>query len=265
MKSQQGSAVRIMTTSPLKSQCLWKYIAIAILLAFGVVFFKNTIVIGFTYSFRTIKTSVGIAQCKWLYGSAVQNRLKNDFNRIGCPYPPKKMLLIGFKEERVLEVWVASSKDTHFKLLRKYPILGASGHLGPKLIEGDGQVPEGFYYVDWLNPNSNYHLSLHITYPNECDKVEAEREGRKFLGGDIMIHGGSASVGCIAMGDEAIEDLFILAVETGLENIDIILSPIDFRIHKLPPDMPVQKKWVLQLYDSIRSKLPASNLQQPKL
>jgi len=253
-----------MKISPLKSRCLRNYIVIAFFLTVCICFFNSTIATCFIYSARALKTSIGIAQCKWQYGSNVRKRLQNDFHRIGCLYPPKKMLLIGFKDERVLEVWVASSIDTNYKLLRKYPVLGASGHLGPMLNEGDGQVPEGFYRVDWLNPNSNFHLSLHITYPNELDKVEAENEGRKNLGGDIMIHGGGASIGCLAMGDKTIEDLFILAVETGLENIDIIISPVDFRIRKLPPDMAVQKEWLLHLYDSIKSKLPDANSQHPK-
>lgn len=259
MRGSKDDGMRIYL---LKSRYHFIGIVLAVFLIGCACFFNNAIVACFSSSYRTIKVSIGIQQRKWQYGSTVQKRLQSDFHRIECHYPPKKMLLIGFKKERVLEVWVSPSLDTNYKLLRKYPVLGASGHLGPKLTEGDGQVPEGFYKVDWLNPQSLYHLSLHINYPNELDKTEAKSEGRMLLGGDIMIHGGVASVGCIAVGDKAIEDLFILALATGLENIDLILSPVDFRIHKLPPDMPVQKRWVYQLYDSIRSKLPASNLPQ---
>ena len=85
------------------------------------------------------------------------------------------------------------------------PILAASGVSGPKR-EGDKQVPEGFYRIELLNPNSRYHLSLRVNYPNADDLERARQDGRALstLGGDIMIHGGSASIGCLALGDPAV-------------------------------------------------------------
>lgn len=86
---------------------------------------------------------------------------------------------------------------------------GTSGTLGPKREEGDGQIPEGVYGVEDLNPNSLFHLSLKVSYPNAFDREMAKREGCGNLGGDIMVHGGSATVGCIPIGDDAIEEVVV--------------------------------------------------------
>ena len=162
------------------------------------------------------------------FGPSARQKLAADFTRIGVPYPPKQIVLVGLKEEDQLEVWVSdgNSKPKH---LKTYPILAASGTLGPKLREGDFQVPEGVYGIESLNPNSAFHLALRVDYPNAFDRENARIEGRTSPGSDIMIHGSSVSVGCLAMGDPAIEELFVLAAETGLENIKVILSPVDFR------------------------------------
>ena len=136
------------------------------------------------------------------YGDSVRRRLLPYFEKAQIPYPPDKLVFVGVKQEKMLEIW-ASGANGQFRLIRTYPILGASGLLGPKLREGDRQVPEGIYRIESLNPNSRYHLSMRINYPNEFDRACAKEENRTNIGGDIMIHGGSASIGCLAMGDEA--------------------------------------------------------------
>jgi hypothetical protein len=148
-----------------------------------------------------------------------------DFARAGVPYPPEKFLLVGFKEENQLVVFAAAGGI--WKKIRQYPILAASGTFGPKRREGDLQVPEGFYRIELLNPNSRFHLSLRVGYPNETDRQRAVDEGRPLdgLGGDIMIHGGAASVGCLAMGDPAAEELFVLAARSGIANGAVWLLP----------------------------------------
>jgi murein L,D-transpeptidase YafK len=148
-----------------------------------------------------------------------------------------------------------SGKDGRLRFLRAYPIIAASGRLGPKLAEGDRQVPEGLYKIESLNPNSLYHLALRIGYPNAFDRKKGKLDGRTDLGCDIMIHGSDASIGCLAMGDQAAEDLFILVAETGIENIDVILSPVDFRLRDLPPDMPPVPEWTSEIYEDIRNEL----------
>ena len=89
------------------------------------------------------------------------------------------------------------------------------GASGPKIQRGDKQVPEGVYGISYLNPNSAYHLSLGVNYPNAFDREMAAKDGRKNLGGDIMIHGKNVSSGCLAVGDEPAEELFVLAAEVG--------------------------------------------------
>jgi len=185
------------------------------------------------------------------YGPAVRERLAPDFERLGVAYPPERMVLVGLKQERQLEVWVSDPP----RLLKSYPILGASGVLGPKLREGDRQVPEGLYRIESLNPNSLYHLALRVNYPNAFDKAKGALDGRDDLGCDIMIHGKDCSIGCLAMGDEAAEDLFILAAEVGIDNINVILSPVDFRVRELPSRMPELPGWTGELYDAVRQEL----------
>jgi hypothetical protein len=188
------------------------------------------------------------------YGPAARGRLADDFSRIQISYPPQKILLAAFKQEKILEVWI-SAQDNNFKLLKTYPIKAASGNLGPKLKEGDGQVPEGIYKIESLNPNSMFHLALRVSYPNAFDKSKAASNNVRNLGGDIMIHGKSSSIGCLAMGNEAIEEIFVLAAETGIENIELIISPIDFRTKELPSDLPKKPEWLGELYSSIKIEL----------
>jgi murein L,D-transpeptidase YafK len=188
------------------------------------------------------------------FGDVVHSRLQPRFREIGVAYPPKKLILVGLKQERQLELWV--SDDAHdFRLLKTYPILAASGTSGPKLKEGDRQVPEGLYKIESLNPNSRFHLALRVNYPNDSDKERGRRDGRSNLGGDIMIHGGAASIGCLAMGDPAAEDLFVLAAETGIKNISVILAPVDFRVRDLPADSPPSPSWTSELYSEVRKAL----------
>ncbi len=189
------------------------------------------------------------------YGEMVRARLKPDFDRINVAYPPGRVTLLGIKAERKLEVWVSSGPDGTWTFLKSYPILGISGTLGPKLREGDSQVPEGLYRVESLNPNSLYHLALRVNYPNEEDRRRGVEEGRQELGSDIMIHGKTCSIGCLAMGDRAAEDLFVLAAETGIENMAIILSPVDFRKETLPADMPAVPKWTNDLYTRVKQEM----------
>src|SRR6266542_3867493 len=122
------------------------------------------------------------------YGDVARARQKPHFLRAQVAYPPKQLLLLGLKDERRLLVYAAGA-DGAFRFVRTYQVRAASGHLGPKLREGDQQVPEGLYRVEALNPNSRFHLSLRLDYPNAFDRQTAKRDGRTNLGGDIMIHG----------------------------------------------------------------------------
>ena len=161
-------------------------------------------------------------------------QLRSLFEQAGCAYPPREVSLVAIKDARRLEVW-AHDSDPAWRLITTYSILGASGTAGPKLREGDGQVPEGIYRLTELNPKSSFHLSIRVDYPNSVDRAAAAREGRTNLGGDIFIHGGSASIGCIAIGDPAIEELYALVNDTGLPRSWITISPTDLRTQAAPP------------------------------
>jgi murein L,D-transpeptidase YafK len=112
-----------------------------------------------------------------------------------------------FKEESVLEVWKKQKVTGRYALLKTYDICAWSGDLGPKKKEGDRQAPEGFYTITpaLMNPNSSYHLSFNLGYPNDFDRAH----GR--TGAHLMVHGACSSRGCYSMEDEQIEEIYTLA------------------------------------------------------
>jgi len=118
------------------------------------------------------------------------------------------ILLRAYKAESELEVWKQDSQG-QYKLLKSFPMCRWSGQLGPKKVEGDRQVPEGFYSVTpaQLNPNSSYYLSFNVGYPNAYDRSL----GR--TGAHIMVHGACSSMGCFSMTDEQVADIYALARE----------------------------------------------------
>ena len=131
------------------------------------------------------------------------------FANAGVPYPAREIYLRAFKWEGQLELWARPADNAPFRLVHTYPILCASGHLGPKRREGDGQVPEGFYLVDRFNPRSLFHLSLGLNYPNAADRLLTTDPAHP--GSDVFIHGAAASAGCLAMGDAAAEEIYLAA------------------------------------------------------
>ena len=181
------------------------------------------------------------------YGAEVDLRLKPYFDKAGVNYPPKTITLLAIKSEQRLELW--SNEGDRPTFIRDYPIQAASGVLGPKLREGDKQVPEGIYQLAYLNPNSSYHLSLKVNYPNAFDQKYAAIEGRDTPGTNIFIHGKAVSIGCLAMGDSAIEELFVLAAKTGISNVAVAIAPTDPRIANL--ENTTEKAWVDVLYNDL--------------
>ena len=127
------------------------------------------------------------------------------------------------KEPAELTAFVADT-DGKFQPFRTWPVCSVSGGLGPKLREGDGQAPEGFYAIKpgQMNPSSNYHLSFNLGYPNAFDRAN----GR--TGSFLMVHGNCVSVGCFAMTDTGIEEIWTLmqaAYENGQTSIDVHIFP----------------------------------------
>lgn len=187
-----------------------------------------------------------------LYGSGGRARLAPHFAKAHVAWPPRRVALLAFKRERRLAVWAGDATSWHF--IRSYPILAASGHAGPKLRQGDYQVPEGVYRIEYLNPASSYHLSMKVSYPNAFDRRQAALDHRTQLGGDIFIHGKDLSIGCIAIGDTAIEELFTLVADTRPEHVRVIIAPNDLRVAgaAMSEDTPL---WVAGLYRTIAAAL----------
>lgn len=190
------------------------------------------------------------------YGKLVRTKLKPLFSASGVDYPPKQMTWICLKEEKQLCLF-AKDRTGKMKQVLKYPIIGASGVAGPKLKEGDKQVPEGFYKIDGFRPNLVAHIGMSVNYPNDEDRKHALKEKRTNLGCDILIHGSRWSTGCLAMGNEPIEEMFVLAHDTGKENIELIFSPCRSPLKSSGVDMKKQAEWVPGLYkrldDSLRT------------
>lgn len=165
---------------------------------------------------------------------------------------PKEIIIVAFKEERILQVY---TKDySGVKLLKEYPFTAYSGSLGPKLKDGDRQIPEGIYKVEYLNPNSLYYLSLKINYPNEFDKSKTKFASIEEMGKDIFIHGKAATIGCIPIGDEAIEEVFVLTQKAMNNEVKVIISPRDFRKKDHFPEIE-NIDWEHELYTSIKEEL----------
>ena len=175
--------------------------------------------------------------------------LKPYLKKAGLTYPVDQLAILIIKDRKQLELY-GKSLSGHWKFIRTYSILAASGRSGPKLHAGDHQVPEGIYQIVGLNPLSHFDLSMHLNYPNAFDRQHAQQDGRGDLGGDIYIHGDKRSIGCIAIGNKAIEQLFPLVYETGIENVQVIIAPSDFR-YKSPRYYPGAPRWLPQLYVKI--------------
>jgi murein L,D-transpeptidase YafK len=119
------------------------------------------------------------------------------------------LFLRAFKHEEEIEAWGAD-KGEEMTLIKAWKLTAKSGGPGPKRREGDRQIPEGCYRVAIFNPKSNFHLSLGLDYPNAADRVHSDKEKPGF---DIYIHGNQMSIGCLAIGDDMIEQLYLLAAD----------------------------------------------------
>ncbi len=203
-------------------------------------------------AYQKVKGKRTVAEVIEKYGPRAEKRLLPYFEKSRISYPPERIALIALKEEETLELWAHGGSK--WQRIKDYEILGASGTEGPKLRQGDLQVPEGLYQIIGLNPNSSYHLSMKLDYPNSFDKEQAKKEHRGNLGGDIFIHGKTGSVGCLAMGDKPIEELFVIVEKVGRSNTRVIISPRDFRKHKWEV-LEGSPSWLPTLYTEIDEEL----------
>ncbi len=147
------------------------------------------------------------------------------------------ILLVAYKNDDLLEVYCKKRQETNYKKVFSYAICSRSGQAGPKRKQGDAQVPEGFYYIDRFNPNSNFYLSLGLNYPNLSDQRKSPHSD---LGGDIFIHGSCVTIGCLPMTDNFIKEIYLLAVyakNNGQTRIPVYIFPF-----KMTPENMVKYK-----------------------
>jgi hypothetical protein len=162
---------------------------------------------------------------------AARPRLIALFNEHGLAFPPAEIFIRVFKHERLVEVWARSEADAELALVREYAMCEVSGRPGPKRFQGDLQIPEGVYYIDEFNPRSAYHLSLGLNYPNLSDRL---RSPEVLLGGDIYIHGGCETVGCVPIEDHNIAELYWIAAQASEAGQTVI--PVHIFPARLDPD-----------------------------
>ncbi len=137
-------------------------------------------------------------------------QLRARFRKLDIPFPPAALFLRAFKREHRLEAWVQPRPGAPYRLLETFAICSISGALGPKSASGDDQTPEGFYFIDGFNPRSDYWLALAVDYPNAADRIRARGADP---GGDIFVHGGCRTAGCLPLTNAGISRLYWLAVQ----------------------------------------------------
>lgn len=158
-----------------------------------------------------------------------EDTLMKQFREKKMAWPLKNMYIRSFKYDSKLEVWVKYENEEKYRLFKTYKVCALAGSLGPKRMQGDYQVPEGFYRINEFNPRSTYHLSLGLNYPNPSDRILGDSIQP---GGDIYIHGKCVTSGCIPIQDQQIEELYILAAHAhsqGQDFIPVHIFPVDFK------------------------------------
>jgi len=161
-----------------------------------------------------------------------EDTLRKQFAAKGLEWPARYLYIRSFKYDGQLEVWAKNDRREPFKLFKTYRVCALAGTLGPKRMAGDYQVPEGFYYINEFNPNSNYYLSLGLNYPNVSDRILSDSLRP---GGDIYIHGSCVTVGCIPVTDQQIDEIYIMAAwakAQGEDYIPVHIYPVRFNNKK---------------------------------
>jgi murein L,D-transpeptidase YafK len=151
--------------------------------------------------------------------------LQKDLERAGFT-SSFELYITAYKSEGKLELWLKGTGQKQYKLFKTYDFCAHSGTIGPKVIEGDGQTPEGFYKINVFNPESSYHLSLGLDYPNKVDLARTGKDNK--AGSDIYIHGNCVTIGCIPLTDEKIKEVYIIAIEArngGQKEIPVSIFP----------------------------------------
>lgn len=184
-----------------------------------------------------------------------EDSIRKQFEKKGLQWPAKFVYIRSFKFDSQLEVWVKNKLSEEYKHFKTYKVCAMAGSLGPKRMQGDYQVPEGFYYINEFKPNSVYHLSLGLNYPNASDRMLSDS---LYPGGDIYIHGSCVTEGCIPITNDQIEDLYIItsyARAMGQEFIPVHIFPVQF-------NKPASVNYLERFLQSYKSYRPlAENLK----
>ena len=154
--------------------------------------------------------------------------LQKQFEAKGLKWPARFVYIRSFKYDGQLEIWAKNERKDQYKLFKTYKVCALAGTLGPKRMQGDYQVPEGFYYINEFNPNSSFYLSLGLNYPNASDKILSDTYKP---GGDIYIHGSCVTTGCIPVTDQQIDEIYLIsafAKNAGQDYIPVHIFPIRY-------------------------------------
>ena len=173
-------------------------------------------------SYQMSMPRVSLANAKY------NSLLRSEFAKKKLDYDGGLIYLRSFKAQNKFEVWVKNRNVDTYQLFKTYDVCALSGVLGPKRYEGDRQVPEGLYFLSDFNPKSDFYLSMLVNYPNYSDMVLGNKDRP---GGDIYIHGGCVTVGCLPMTNSGIEEIYTLCLNArlnGQANIPVHIFPTKF-------------------------------------
>ncbi len=199
-------------------------------------------------TFRNFQFSFNRVSQAWM---KYNDTLSKTFTKKGLKFPPYEIYVRSFKSNNEMELWARNDDTSEYTLVKNYRVCALSGILGPKRFEGDHQVPEGYYFIDDFNPKSDFYLSLLLNYPNYSDMVMGDK--RK-PGGDIYIHGGCVTVGCLPLTDAFIQEFYVLCLNAkinGQNYIPVHIYPtrfdrqgLNFLGRSYKDDVEKQKFWV---------------------
>lgn len=204
-----------------------------------------------------------VAQALARYGEEARELLRAQCKSAGVVYPPKRIVLLALKDRKQLLMFAGgngaagagaaggiSGANQRLALVQTFPLVSYSGGLGPKLREGDLQIPEGNYRI--TGSSARDMLSLAVDYPNAFDRARGLEDHRKKLGGDILIHGGSVSTGCIVVSNEQMQEVFVALDDVGFRNVQLLIAPCDLTKSQPQLNWSKQPKWLPKLYAQLK-------------
>lgn len=195
-----------------------------------------------------------VAQALARYGEEARELLRAQCKSAGVVYPPKRIVLLALKDRKQLLMFAgaggAAGANQRLALVQTFPLVSYSGALGPKLREGDLQIPEGNYRI--TGSSARDMLSLAVDYPNAFDRARGLEDHRKKLGGDILIHGGSVSTGCVVVSNEQMQEVFVALHDVGFRNVQLLIAPCDLTKSQPQLNWSKQPKWLPKLYAQLK-------------